>query len=165
MKGWLKRQKPTVVLYTDGSCRGPGKAGGWAFIAVTDSVKTEAWGHVAETTNNRMEMMAALAALRTLPDGSDVHLFTDSKYLQLGMKQWIHGWMRNDWRSATGKDVANRDLWEALHEESLKHVISWLWVKGHNGDRLNERCDRLANAASRGLQLIAPLDKEPAGAI
>ncbi len=133
-----------ITIYTDGACEpNPGK-GGWAAIIFGDGPKREIFGNEPHTTNNRMEMMAALRGLESIPDGSLVNVVTDSKYLQLGMTTWIKSWRRSNWKK--GK-VKNQDLWQRLAVQAERHKVSWQWVRGHNGHDHNERADFLAAAA------------------
>ena len=148
---WLT-PKPIVLVYTDGSCIhaiGSIKGyGGWAAVIVFKGEVLEISGSDKDTTNNRMEMTAALMALKTIPRNSHVFIFTDSEYLKNGIQYWINGWRKNGWKTTAGKEVANRDLWEQLEEENSQHVVTWHWIKGHEGDKHNERCDELAYAAA-----------------
>ncbi len=139
--------RPLVRIITDGACSGNPGPGGWACIIRTGEDALEHSGGEESTTNNRMEMMAALRGLEALPESSQVELTTDSQYLKNGITTWIHGWMRKGWRTASGEAVKNEDLWRDLWEESGRHKIEWRWVRGHTGHADNERCDRLAVAA------------------
>ncbi len=134
-----------VEIHTDGACKGNPGPGGWGAILRYGDVERELYGGAAQTTNNRMEMSAALEALRALKQPCIVDLFTDSQYLRQGITQWLPNWVRRNWKTSSGEDVKNRDLWEALQAEVARHRITWHWVKGHSGDPLNERADRLAN--------------------
>ena len=135
-----------VNIWTDGACSGNPGPGGWgAILSVGDRVK-ELSGGEAETTNNRMELMAAIQALEALKRPCQVALHTDSQYLRGGVTQWMAGWKRNGWRTADRKPVKNIDLWQRLDAARAAHDISWHWVKGHAGDAMNERCDALARA-------------------
>ena len=134
-----------VEIHTDGACKGNPGPGGWGAILRYGDVEKELYGGAAQTTNNRMEMSAALEALRALKQPCIVDLFTDSQYLRQGITQWLPNWVRRNWKTKSGEDVKNRDLWEALQAEVARHRITWHWVKGHSGDPLNERADRLAN--------------------
>ncbi|WP_448581506.1 ribonuclease HI [Thermaurantiacus sp.] len=138
---------PRVDIATDGACRGNPGPGGWAAILVAGSREKILTGHAPSTTNNRMELTAALEALRALTKPADVRLETDSRYLVEGMTRWLPAWQRNGWRTADRKPVANIDLWQALAEAAAPHRIRWEWVRGHAGHPLNERADALANAA------------------
>lgn len=134
-----------VTIYTDGACKGNPGAGGWGAILKYGDAEKELWGGEPETTNNRMELMAAIAALECLKRGSNVVLYTDSQYLRQGITEWIFGWKKKNWRSSTGKPVKNIELWQRLDKATEPHKIEWRWVKGHSGDPGNERADQLAN--------------------
>ena len=139
-----------VSIHTDGSCLGNPGPGGWAALLRYGEKERELVGGEAQTTNNRMELMAAIAALEVLPEGCRVTLHIDSQYVRQGITEWMPGWVRRGWRTAGGDPVKNRDLWERLHAATGRHTIEWKWVKGHNGDPDNERVDVLArNAAVR----------------
>jgi ribonuclease HI len=135
---------PQVVIYTDGACSGNPGPGGWGAILIFGDKRKELKGGEAGTTNNRMELMAAIQALETLNRPCKVELHTDSQYVQKGIHEWIHGWKRRGWRTADNKPVKNEDLWRRLDEARLRHEVAWRWVKGHNGHELNERADELA---------------------
>ena len=134
-----------VTLYTDGACSGNPGPGGWGAVLMWNETRKELSGGKAETTNNRMELMAAIAALEALKRPCAVTLYTDSKYLRDGVSQWLEGWKRNGWKTAAKKPVKNQDLWRRLDAAQARHVIDWRWVKGHSGDPGNERADQLAN--------------------
>ena len=134
----------SVVVHTDGACSGNPGPGGWGAILEFNGIAKELFGGAPETTNNRMELMAAIEALRALKGPCVVELHTDSKYVQDGITKWIHGWKRNGWKTADRKPVKNADLWQALETETETHEIDWRWVKGHAGHDLNERADELA---------------------
>ena len=136
---------PHVIIHTDGACSGNPGPGGWGAILSSGQHEKELKGSEAHTTNNRMELMAAIAALEALKMPSTVDLHTDSQYVQQGISQWIHGWKRNGWRTADKKPVKNQDLWQQLDAAAARHVIDWRWVKGHSGHDGNEAADRLAN--------------------
>jgi ribonuclease HI len=139
---------PQVTIYTDGGCRPNPGPGGWGAILLREkSDPEELSGAEARATNNRMELQAAIEALRRLDRPHRVHLVTDSEYLRKGVTKWMTTWRRTGWKTASKKDVANRDLWEALSEEIERHRVDWRWVRGHTGDRWNERADELASAA------------------
>jgi ribonuclease HI len=140
---------PRVTVYTDGACLGNPGPGGWAALLVADGDVREISGYEGHTTNNRMELRAAVEALRALDDGTDVDLHTDSQYLRNGMNEWLARWKRNGWRTADKKPVKNMDLWEDLDALAHRHVVRWHWVRGHTGHPENERCDALANEAIR----------------
>lgn len=136
---------PAVQIYTDGACKGNPGPGGWGVLLTCNGKEREMFGGEASTTNNRMEMMAVIEALRALTKPSRVVLHTDSTYVMKGMTEWIHGWKRKNWRTASKEPVKNVDLWKALDELVGKHHIEWKWVRGHSGHDGNERADRLAN--------------------
>jgi len=138
-----------VVLYTDGACSGNPGPGGWAALLVWDGREKELSGGEALTTNNRMELTAAIEGLAALKRAVPVDLYTDSEYLRGGITQWIHGWKRNGWRTAGKDPVKNADLWQRLDELARAHDVTWHWVKGHAGEDMNERVDRLARAAMK----------------
>jgi ribonuclease HI len=139
---------PAVTVYTDGGCRPNPGPGGWGVVILGDDGEpVEMSGSEAEATNNRMELQAAIEALRALDESSDVALHTDSTYLRQGVTMWMAAWKRKGWRTAGGDAVKNRDLWEALERELLRHRVRWTWVRGHAGNRWNERADALASAA------------------
>lgn len=133
-----------VIIYTDGACSGNPGPGGWGAILTYGETRKEIFGGEAETTNNRMELMAAISSLEALKRPSHVELHTDSAYVKNGITSWIHGWKRNGWRTADKKPVKNADLWQRLDEARRIHEIDWRWVKGHAGDPMNERADELA---------------------
>jgi ribonuclease HI len=136
-----------VVIYTDGACRGNPGPGGWgAVIGFQDKQKTLN-GYESETTNNRMELTAAIEALRALKRSCEIELNTDSKYVMQGINEWLNNWKRNGWKTATKKPVKNVDLWQQLDNEVQRHEVDWRWVKGHSGIAGNEHADQLANAA------------------
>lgn len=137
-------RKPHVVIYTDGACSGNPGPGGWGAIMMSGPHRKEISGGEANTTNNRMELFAAIAALEALKRPSQVDLHTDSSYLRNGITQWIHGWKRNGWRTADRKPVKNAELWQRLEEATHRHQITWHWIKGHAGQPENERADELA---------------------
>ncbi len=139
-------------VFTDGACRGNPGLGGWAFVLKRDGELIERAGFEAETTNNRMELTAAIEGLRATPEGATVTLTSDSQYVLKGMSEWLPGWIRRNWRKSDGKPVLNRDLWQELHAEAQGREVRWEWVEGHTGHPENERCDELANRAidSRG---------------
>lgn len=145
---------PTVEIATDGACKGNPGPGGWGAVLRFGAIEKELSGGETPTTNNRMEMMAAIMALETLKRPCRVILSTDSVYVRDGITKWIHGWKRNGWRTAAKKPVANAELWQRLDQAAARHQIEWRWVKGHAGDADNERADRLASdaavAAGRG---------------
>jgi ribonuclease HI len=138
---------PHVTIYTDGACSGNPGPGGWGAILAFGEHEKELKGGEAQTTNNRMELMGAIAALETLKRPCRVDLYTDSQYLRGGITGWIHGWKRNGWRTADKKPVKNVDLWQRLDEALKHHQVQWHWVRGHAGHAQNERADRLAREA------------------
>ncbi|WLQ15571.1 ribonuclease HI [Hahella aquimaris] len=135
----------TVEIYTDGACKKNPGPGGWGAILIYGKNKKEIYGGELDTTNNRMELMAAIKALRALKQGCKVELYTDSQYVRKGITEWMQNWIKKGWRTSGGDPVKNVDLWQALDKERNKHDISWRWVKGHSGHPLNERADELAN--------------------
>jgi len=137
----------TVVIHTDGACSGNPGPGGWGAILEYAGMEKELSGAEAGTTNNRMELMAAIQALETLTRPCQVRLVTDSTYVRDGVTKWIHGWKRNGWKTAARKPVKNADLWQRLDEARKRHDVTWEWVKGHAGHPENERADQLAREA------------------
>ena len=137
----------TVEIYTDGACRGNPGPGGWGATLEMGEHFRELSGAEAMTTNNRMELMAVIAALEALKRPVPIKLYTDSEYVRRGITEWLKAWKARDWRTADKKPVKNRDLWERLDTLAACHDIEWHWVKGHSGVPGNERVDRLANAA------------------
>jgi len=136
-----------VIIHTDGACSGNPGPGGWGAILQWGGHTRELKGGEAHTTNNRMELMAAIIALETLKRPCDVDLHTDSQYLRQGITGWIQGWKRNGWRTADKKPVKNVDLWQRLDAAVNRHTVHWHWVRGHSGHDLNERADELAREA------------------
>jgi ribonuclease HI len=136
-----------VEIFTDGACRGNPGPGGWAAILRYRRVEKELTGYEPDTTNNRMEMQAAIAGLEALKRPCRVRLYSDSQYLRDGITKWINGWKQRGWRTADKQPVKNVDLWQRLDAASARHVISWEWVRGHAGHPENERADALARAA------------------
>ena len=137
---------PNVDIFTDGACRGNPGPGGWGALLRTASKERELSGGEALTTNNRMELTAAIKGLEALKKPCRVQLYTDSVYVRDGITKWIHGWRRNGWRTADKKPVKNAELWQALLDAVEPHQVAWHWVKGHNGHPENERADALACA-------------------
>jgi ribonuclease HI len=133
-----------IVIYTDGACSGNPGPGGWGAILVSGPHRKEIHGGEAQSTNNRMELMAAISALEALKRPSRVALHTDSQYVKNGITSWIHGWKRNGWKTADKKPVKNAELWQRLDTARQRHDIEWHWVKGHAGHPENERADELA---------------------
>ncbi len=136
--------KHKIDIWTDGACSGNPGPGGWGVLFVAGGKRKELHGGEPDTTNNRMELMAAIEALNTLKSHSKVRLHTDSTYVKDGLTKWIHGWKRNGWKTAARKPVKNKDLWQALDTACERHEIEWKWVKGHSGDEGNEKADELA---------------------
>lgn len=134
----------TVSIYTDGACSGNPGPGGWGAVLHYDEHEKELYGYEANTTNNRMELMAAIAALEALTRPCAITLTTDSQYVRQGITQWIHNWKKNNWRTAAKKPVKNKDLWQRLDTAMARHEVDWKWVKGHSGHPENERADELA---------------------
>jgi len=134
-----------VEVYADGACKGNPGPGGWGVLLIEGGRERELHGGEPATTNNRMELTAVIRALEELPHGSRVRLYTDSQYVQKGMKEWIHDWKRRGWRTADKKPVKNDDLWKHLDELARNHKVEWHWVRGHDGHPGNERADALAN--------------------
>jgi ribonuclease HI len=137
---------PAVEIFTDGACRGNPGPGGWAALLRTGDREREIGGGEAHTTNNRMELRAAIEALNTLKRPCRVEIHTDSNYVREGITNWIHGWQRNGWRTADKKPVKNADLWQELIDAAARHQVRWHWVKGHSGHPENDRVDALACA-------------------
>ena len=137
-----------VSIHTDGSCLGNPGPGGWAALLRYGEKEREVVGGEAQTTNNRMELMAAIAALEALTEPCQITLHIDSQYVRQGITEWMPGWVRRGWKTAGGDPVKNRDLWERLHAATARHQIDWKWVKGHSGDPDNERVDVLARDAA-----------------
>ena len=136
----------SIKVYTDGACKGNPGIGGWGVYIKTSDYEKDLYGSSRETTNNQMEMQAALEALKYLKDKNDlIELYTDSNYLRQGITEWIHKWKKNNWRTAARKPVANRELWIQISDLNEKMNVEWHWVKGHAGDPGNERADQLAN--------------------
>lgn len=135
---------PDVVVYTDGACSGNPGPGGWGAILIWGGQEKELCGGEAPTTNNRMELMAAIQALEALKRPCKVELHTDSQYVKNGITEWIRGWKARGWKTADKKPVKNDDLWKRLDEARLRHDVAWRWVKGHSGHVMNDRADALA---------------------
>ena len=136
---------PEVTIYTDGACKGNPGPGGWGVLMIAGVNRRELCGGEVATTNNRMELTAAIEALRALKRPTRVRPFTDSKYVMQGIETWIHGWKKNGWRTSDKKPVKNMDLWQALDALAALQWVEWRWVKGHSGDPGNERADALSN--------------------
>jgi ribonuclease HI len=137
-------QKPAVVIYTDGACSGNPGPGGWGAILISGKHRKEISGGEAATTNNRMELMAAISALEALKGPSRVDIHTDSEYVKKGIGEWIHGWKVRGWKTADKKPVKNVELWQRLDAARARHEVHWHWVRGHAGHAENERADELA---------------------
>lgn len=135
-------------IWTDGSCLGNPGPGGWAFLIKSTAGEVEQSGGEVHTTNNRMELFAAISALEALAPGSQVRLFADSQYVKDGITKWIHGWKRKGWQTSTKQPVKNEDLWRRLDAAIRHHTIEWRWTKGHAADAMNNRVDRSARAAA-----------------
>ena len=134
-----------VIIYTDGACRGNPGPGGWGALIRLDAIEKEIFGGQVDTTNNQMELTAAIEGLAALKERCSVELYTDSKYVMDGITQWIQNWKKNNWRTAAKKDVKNKELWKKLDQLISQHQVQWHWVKGHSGDAGNETADLLAN--------------------
>ena len=147
------------MIHTDGACSGNPGPGGWGAVLQYNGTVKELKGGAPLTTNNQMELTAAIEALSALKRACAVELHTDSQYVKDGLTKWIHGWKKNGWRSAAKKPVKNAELWMALDEAVKRHTIDWRWVKGHAGDEMNERADRLAN---EGMAPFKPKKRKPA---
>ena len=135
----------TVIIYTDGACRGNPGPGGWGVLIEYGELSKQLYGGDVSTTNNKMELTAAIMALKEIKEPCEIILYTDSKYVLQGIEEWIHNWKKRGWRGANKKPVKNIDLWKKLDELRDKHNIKWNWVKGHSGDPGNETADMLAN--------------------
>ena len=140
---------PEVTIFTDGACSGNPGPGGWGAILISGAHEREICGGEPATTNNRMELMAAIQALEALKRPCKVELHTDSQYVRKGITEWISGWKARGWRTADKKPVKNEDLWKRLDAARARHTVDWRWVKGHNGHELNERADALAGKGLR----------------
>ena len=149
-----------IYVYTDGGCSGNPGPGGWAYVMILktfqgDTIAAEGYGAEPDTTNNRMEILAVISALKALKEKPELPrqltLYTDSQYVQKGITEWIHAWKRNSWRTSDKKPVKNQDLWLELDALAAEFPISWVWVKGHAGNKYNERCDFLTQKAIASL--------------
>ncbi len=136
------------VVYTDGACSGNPGPGGWAAIILNNGVEQEIFGKEKYTTNNRMELLAVINALKKIEDNSQIVINTDSKYILDGINKWIKNWKINDWRTSNNKDVKNSDLWKELDYLNSRRFTKWVWVKGHSGHKYNEMADKLAREQS-----------------
>lgn len=137
----------TIQIFTDGACRGNPGPGGWGVLILAESGAQEFYGAEEQTTNNRMELTAAIQGLGAVESGASVAIYTDSQYVKNGLESWIKAWKANGWRTSAKKPVKNQDLWRALDSAAQRLVVSWHWVKGHSGHPQNERADALANRA------------------
>lgn len=136
--------KPAVEIFTDGACKGNPGPGGWGVLLRYGTTEKELYGGERQTTNNRMELMAAIEGLKALKRACSVTLTTDSQYVRKGITEWLSGWKRKNWKTASGQPVKNQDLWQLLDEQNSRHTIDWRWIKGHAGHRENEIADQLA---------------------
>ena len=139
--------KSDVIIYTDGACKGNPGVGGWGAILEYKDINKKIYGYDENTTNNRMELTAAIRALDALKEKSKVIIYTDSKYVLNGITIWIDGWKKNNWKNSNKKEVKNIDLWKLIDKLNSFHVVEWKWVKGHSGNTGNEMADELANLA------------------
>ena len=137
-----------IKIYTDGSCLGNPGNGGWAAIIIDDEKKIQIKGSKKDTTNNQMELLATIKALKKIPKGSSVQIFTDSKYVKSGITEWIHTWKKNGWKTANKQPVKNKELWTELDNLTYEFQIEWNWVKGHSTDALNNEVDLIAREAA-----------------
>lgn len=149
--------KPKVTIYTDGACSGNPGPGGWGAILMFKENKKEIFGYEIDTTNNKMEMQAAISALQTLTTSCIVELYTDSVYVKKGITEWIDSWCKNNWLKRDNKPVKNSELWQKLHYETQKHTIIWFWVKGHSQNKGNDIADSLA---VRGREIAKKIQRE-----
>ncbi len=143
-----------IKIYTDGACKGNPGVGGWGALILQDDKNIELFGRENETTNNRMELIAVIMALKEMSPSEELTIYTDSTYVQKGISEWIKNWKLNNWRSSNKKPVKNKDLWMQLDEASYSRKINWEWVKGHVGNEGNEKADELANKG-----VISMMDK------
>ena len=141
-----------IIVYTDGGCAPNPGPGGWAAILIRGAREKVLKGGELHSTNNRMELTAAIAALEAIRAGSEVDIHTDSQYVRNGITQWIHGWKRNGWRTVTREPVKNVELWQRLEAAMHKHKVRWHWVRGHSGHRYNDRVDKLVHVARKEVQ-------------
>ena len=144
--------RKAVQIHTDGACLGNPGPGGWAGLLRWRGIEREVAGGEPDTTNNRMELMAAIAALEALREPCEVVLHTDSQYVRQGITEWMANWLRRGWKTAGGDPVKNRDLWERLHAAAARHRVDWRWINGHAGDPDNERVDQLARAQAEAIK-------------
>ena len=150
----MSDKQATVEIYTDGACSGNPGPGGWGAILIWGDHRKEINGGEAQTTNNRMELMAAISALEALKKGVEADLYTDSAYVRNGISSWIHGWKRNGWRTADKKPVKNMELWQRLDTALARHQVTWHWIKGHAGHPENERADELAREGMAAFKVL-----------
>lgn len=143
-----------VIIYTDGACSGNPGPGGWGAILIYNDKRKEISGFEQDTTNNRMELLAAISALESLKSPCSVALYSDSEYLRQGITRWIHGWKKNGWKNASKKPVKNVDLWQRLETAAERHKVEWHWVKGHSGHPENDRADQLATDAIKEFMVL-----------
>ena len=144
--------KPHVTIYTDGGAKpNPNGPGGWAALMISGDHRKEISGGERSTTNNRMELTAAIEALESLNQPCRVTIYTDSQYLRNGITEWLPNWVRNGWKTASKKPVKNQELWQQLHAATQRHEVDWRWIRGHNGNEYNERVDQMATAAREAL--------------
>lgn len=141
-----------IHIYTDGACSGNPGPGGWGVVLLYGTHEKEIFGGEADTTNNRMELMAAIQALDAVTEQCDIHLHTDSNYVKDGITKWIHNWKKNGWKNASKKPVKNADLWEQLEISASAHIVKWHWVKGHSGHPRNDQADMLARKGTAMFQ-------------
>lgn len=134
-----------VFAYTDGACKGNPGPGGWGVLLECEGKQKELWGGELDTTNNRMEIMAAIQALESLTKPASIEIVTDSQYVMKGITEWLPNWIKRNWKTSANKPVKNADLWQRLQSASQQHTVSWSWVRGHQGHEGNERADFLAN--------------------
>ena len=149
----MTAEPPKVLIYSDGACSGNPGPGGWGAVLISGKHRKEISGGEQLTTNNRMELLAAISALDALKKRSEVELYTDSAYVKNGITGWVHGWKKNGWRTADKKPVKNVELWQALDALRNKHNVAWHWLKGHAGHPENERADELARQAMAPFKL------------
>jgi ribonuclease HI len=148
----LNKTTPLVLIYTDGACRGNPGPGGWGVSLHYGNIQKKLYGGDPNTTNNRMELMAAIQALESLKRACEVHIHTDSKYVLQGITEWLPNWKKRNWKTASNHPVKNEDLWRRLDAATINHSIKWLWIKGHSGNIGNELADQLANQGIDELQ-------------
>ena len=145
-----------IKIYTDGSCLGNPGNGGWAAIIIDDKKKIQIKGSKKDTTNNQMELLAPIKALKKIPKGSNVQIFTDSKYVKSGITEWIHNWKKNGWKTANKQPVKNKELWTELDDLTYEFKIKWSWVKSHSNNALNNEVDLIARKAVSYTHLTLP---------